>query len=98
MFPTIAAIRPYATISAIASRIAAAERSGETRVRVGSLDARRDFTDVRDVVQAYRARLEAWDPDLGARRRPATPPDPRLQRQLRELGYVDEAGAPAETQ
>ena len=41
--------------SAIASRIAAAERSGETRVRVGSLDARRDFTDVRDVVQAYRA-------------------------------------------
>ncbi len=41
--------------SAIASRIAAAERDGTDRVKVGNLDARRDFTDVRDVVRAYRA-------------------------------------------
>lgn len=40
--------------SAIASRIVANERCGETSVRVGNLQARRDFTDVRDVVRAYR--------------------------------------------
>ncbi|MDG1366355.1 MAG: GDP-mannose 4,6-dehydratase [Acidimicrobiales bacterium] len=40
--------------SAIASRIAACEREGSTVVQVGTLDARRDFTDVRDVVRAYR--------------------------------------------
>jgi GDP-4-dehydro-6-deoxy-D-mannose reductase len=40
--------------SAIASRIVDNERSGETVVRVGNLEARRDFTDVRDVVRAYR--------------------------------------------
>ena len=40
--------------SAIAHRIVANERSGERDVRVGNLDARRDFTDVRDVVRAYR--------------------------------------------
>ncbi|MEO0493096.1 MAG: GDP-mannose 4,6-dehydratase [Actinomycetota bacterium] len=41
--------------SAIASRIAKAEQTGETAIRVGNLEARRDFTDVRDVVRAYRA-------------------------------------------
>ncbi len=41
--------------SAIASRIAACEREGSTVVQVGILDARRDFTDVRDVVRAYRS-------------------------------------------
>ena len=40
--------------SALASRIAAAELAGEDSIRVGNLDARRDFTDVRDVVRAYR--------------------------------------------
>ena len=40
--------------SAIACRIAANERSGASSVRVGNLEARRDFTDVRDVVRAYR--------------------------------------------
>jgi len=40
--------------SAIASRVVANERSGEGEVRVGNLEARRDFTDVRDVVRAYR--------------------------------------------
>ncbi len=40
--------------SAIASRIVDNERSGEAAVRVGNLAARRDFTDVRDAVRAYR--------------------------------------------
>ena len=40
--------------SALASRIAAAELAGDDSIRVGNLEARRDFTDVRDVVRAYR--------------------------------------------
>ena len=39
---------------ALAARIVANERSGGEVVRVGNLEARRDFTDVRDVVRAYR--------------------------------------------
>ena len=39
---------------ALAARIVANERSGDEVVRVGNLEARRDFTDVRDVVRAYR--------------------------------------------
>ena len=41
--------------SAIASRIVDNERAGRRELRVGNLEARRDFTDVRDVVRAYRA-------------------------------------------
>jgi GDP-4-dehydro-6-deoxy-D-mannose reductase len=44
--------------SAIASRIAANERDGSDLVPVGNLAARRDFTDVRDVVRAYRGLIE----------------------------------------
>ena len=44
--------------SAIASRIVANERSGGEVVRIGNLAARRDFTDVRDVVRAYRLLVE----------------------------------------
>lgn len=40
--------------SAIASRVVDNERTGNTTVRVGNLEARRDFTDVRDVARAYR--------------------------------------------
>ena len=40
--------------SALASRIAKAERDGVDEIPVGTLDTRRDFTDVRDVVRAYR--------------------------------------------
>lgn len=40
--------------SALASRIATAERDGGTTLTVGNLSARRDYTDVRDVVRAYR--------------------------------------------
>ena len=40
--------------AALAARIVTNERSGAEVVRVGNLEARRDFTDVRDVVRAYR--------------------------------------------
>ena len=40
--------------AALAARIVANERTGADAVRVGNLEARRDFTDVRDVVRAYR--------------------------------------------
>lgn len=46
---------------ALAARIVAAER-GDGTVRVGNLAARRDFTDVRDVVRAYRAVVQAGQP------------------------------------
>ncbi len=41
-------------VSALARRIVAAERSGGGTVKVGNLAPARDFTDVRDVVRAYR--------------------------------------------
>jgi len=47
--------------SAIASRIVQCERDGTQTVRVGNLDARRDFTDVRDVVRAYRSLMHEGD-------------------------------------
>jgi GDP-4-dehydro-6-deoxy-D-mannose reductase len=47
---------------ALAARIAANERSGEAEVRVGNLSPRRDFTDVRDVVRAYRLLVEHGRP------------------------------------
>jgi GDP-4-dehydro-6-deoxy-D-mannose reductase len=43
---------------ALAARIAANERDGDGEVRVGNLSPRRDFTDVRDVVRAYRLLVE----------------------------------------
>ncbi len=44
--------------AALAARIASNERSGTDIVPVGNLQARRDFTDVRDVVRAYRLLAE----------------------------------------
>ena len=41
-------------VSAVARQIAEAEVSGADHISVGSLEAARDFTDVRDVVRAYR--------------------------------------------
>jgi GDP-4-dehydro-6-deoxy-D-mannose reductase len=41
-------------VPALAARIARAERDDVERIPVGSLDAVRDLTDVRDVVRAYR--------------------------------------------
>jgi len=40
--------------SALAARVVANELAGHDVVAVGNLEARRDFTDVRDVVRAYR--------------------------------------------
>ncbi|MYB04557.1 MAG: NAD-dependent epimerase/dehydratase family protein [Acidimicrobiaceae bacterium] len=44
--------------SALAARIARNEHTGTGIVPVGNLEARRDFTDVRDVVRAYRLLAE----------------------------------------
>jgi GDP-4-dehydro-6-deoxy-D-mannose reductase len=47
---------------AIAARIARAERDGLDTIPVGNLTARRDLTDVRDVVRAYRLLVEHGEP------------------------------------
>jgi GDP-4-dehydro-6-deoxy-D-mannose reductase len=47
---------------ALAARIARAERDGLDTIRVGNLSARRDVTDVRDVVRAYRLLVERGEP------------------------------------
>jgi GDP-4-dehydro-6-deoxy-D-mannose reductase len=47
---------------AIAARIARAERDGHDSVAVGNLTPRRDVTDVRDVVRAYRLLVERGEP------------------------------------
>jgi GDP-4-dehydro-6-deoxy-D-mannose reductase len=47
---------------ALAGRIAANELSGETKVKVGNLSPERDFTDVRDVVRAYRSLVDRGRP------------------------------------
>ena len=50
-------------VADIARRVADAVRSGDRRpIRVGNLAARRDFTDVRDVVRAYRLLVERGTP------------------------------------
>jgi GDP-4-dehydro-6-deoxy-D-mannose reductase len=45
---------PEFAVSALASRIVEAKRSGAAWISVGNLTARRDLTDVRDVVRGYR--------------------------------------------
>ncbi|MGC8509409.1 MAG: NAD-dependent epimerase/dehydratase family protein [Acidimicrobiales bacterium] len=45
---------PSFVVAALARRLLAARESGRGEVAVGELSARRDFTDVRDVVRAYR--------------------------------------------
>ena len=49
-------------VSALARRIVTARRTGSTSLTVGSLTPRRDFTDVRDVVRAYRLVIERGEP------------------------------------
>jgi GDP-4-dehydro-6-deoxy-D-mannose reductase len=49
---------PKFVAPALAERIARNERDGGTDVPIGNLSARRDFTDVRDVVRAYRLLME----------------------------------------
>ncbi len=53
---------PNFFVPALARRIVEARRSGSTSLRVGTLTTRRDFTDVRDVVAAYRLLIERGDP------------------------------------
>jgi GDP-4-dehydro-6-deoxy-D-mannose reductase len=53
---------PTFVVSSLARQIALAERQGGTELRVGNLSPRRDFTDVRDVVRAYRLLVEAGQP------------------------------------
>lgn len=56
-------------------------------------DERQDVAGVYpERLRDYRVRLEAWDPERGARHTPSTPLDPQLEGQLRELGYIEEAG------
>lgn len=47
---------------AIAERVALNERDGSTSVPVGNLTPRRDLTDVRDVVRAYRLLMTKGEP------------------------------------
>lgn len=47
---------------ALAARIARAERDGQDSIAVGSLSARRDLTDVRDIVRAYRLLVSEGEP------------------------------------
>lgn len=54
--------RPDFVVPALARQVAAAVASGAARLETGNLSARRDITDVRDVVRAYRALLLSGAP------------------------------------
>jgi GDP-4-dehydro-6-deoxy-D-mannose reductase len=51
--------RPEFVAPAFARRVLAVKRGEAADIPVGNIDVRRDFTDVRDVVRAYRLLLEA---------------------------------------
>ncbi|MGH9107901.1 MAG: GDP-mannose 4,6-dehydratase [Acidimicrobiales bacterium] len=53
---------PTFAVAALARRIVEARRTGAPSLRVGTLTTRRDFTDVRDVVRAYRLLVERAEP------------------------------------
>lgn len=53
---------PAFAVPALARRVADARRSGATELVVGTVTTRRDFTDVRDVVRAYRLLIEQGVP------------------------------------
>lgn len=52
---------PEFFVPAVARRLVEARRTQSRKVRVGNLSARRDFTDVRDVVRAYRLLVQLGD-------------------------------------
>jgi GDP-4-dehydro-6-deoxy-D-mannose reductase len=49
-------------VSAFAEQLLALKRGGDGTMKVGNLEARRDFTDVRDVARAYRLLIEKGQP------------------------------------
>lgn len=49
---------PGFLLPSLARRIVEAERTGSMTIRVGNLETRRDMTDVRDIVRAYRLLVE----------------------------------------
>jgi GDP-4-dehydro-6-deoxy-D-mannose reductase len=53
---------PNFAVPALAKRIVDARRAGVHTLRVGTLSTRRDFTDVRDVVVAYRLLVQHGSP------------------------------------
>ncbi len=53
---------PEFAVPALTKRMVDAERKGASSIPVGNLSARRDFTDVRDVVRAYRMLIESGEP------------------------------------
>jgi GDP-4-dehydro-6-deoxy-D-mannose reductase len=53
---------PTFVVSSLARQIADATLHGGSSIRVGNLTPRRDFTDVRDVVRAYRLLVERGTP------------------------------------
>ena len=53
---------PNFFVPALAKRIVDARRNGARSLPVGTLTTRRDFTDVRDVVAAYRLLIEKGTP------------------------------------
>jgi GDP-4-dehydro-6-deoxy-D-mannose reductase len=53
---------PNFAVPALAKRIVEARRSGASTLSVGTMTTRRDFTDVRDVVVAYRLLMERGQP------------------------------------
>ena len=54
--------RPDFVVPSLARQVAAAIAGGAGELRVGNLAARRDITDVRDVVRAYRLLLQGGEP------------------------------------
>ena len=56
---------PRFVVPSICKQIADAEMAGDEmcRLQLGNLETRRDFLDVRDVVDAYRLLIERGDPD-----------------------------------
>ncbi|MDA8044866.1 MAG: GDP-mannose 4,6-dehydratase [Actinomycetota bacterium] len=54
--------RPDFVVPALAAQVARAVASGVDRLSTGNLDAKRDLSDVRDVVRAYRLLLEGGRP------------------------------------
>ena len=61
--------RPEFVVPALARRVLAVRASETAAVRIGNADVLRDFTDVRDVVRAYRLLLEAATAGTLPRRR-----------------------------